>query len=478
MSRRKLLINLTRLRDENEFQILPTAEFSVHTFKNELDAQKVDKILRNRYLYIFLNGLIGVALMIIELQLSWNEKEIIINSSTKAIRIVMFILNLILLCQLMDYYRLLLSNWGLLMWLRIYMFARVYRDFSHVYKSRHSLASKYRAKNEVPPKFNWALSLKTLLYQRPLMTFIPFTTLIIFICSHIIYVFEREALAGFSYAVSLYISFISMATGWPTDTYDIYNPSTFFGRFGAIMSSVLGLFTLACLIEQFSNLTHPTAHQKPILNYIYLLECQERERNSAAKLIQVVWKRHRWQHSHSFSANRTVYNTQEAYFCMKYIEAVKNFGRERRYKKQIRALVSSDRAENEDTADKTKEVELKQMLETEKKARIAMETKLKTIEEYNIYISNQLNLILHNQQSQFLQQINNNNICWLIVVGVSLFMYMLKLFSGDNKTILLSLLSVFDHRYRYQTTTRQCKRKDIHISLFFFDHFLQHEKQQ
>ncbi|GAM17648.1 hypothetical protein SAMD00019534_008230, partial [Acytostelium subglobosum LB1] len=459
MSRRKLLINLHRLNDESEFMIQPsTSVVAMQSFKSELEQQKADALLRNRYLYISLNGLTGIILMIVELQLSWNGTSLLIDGRTKALRMTIFFSTLVLLCQLMDYYRLLLSHvthgwmtkrargfrvtplnvlrsttlaplfwteviiclvqpipfasgpihvwndpkWGLLMWLRIYMFGRLYRDFSRVYRIRQKITDKYKAKNEVPPKFNWSLSLKTLLYQRPLMTFIPFTLFIIFICSHIIYVFEREAQHQFTYAVSLYISFISMFTGWPTDTYDHYNPVTFFGRFGAIMSSVLGLFTLACLIEQFSHLTRPTPHQRPIMNYIYLLEVQERERNSAAALIQVVWKRFKWQRSHLLAANRVTFNTQEAYFCMKYIEATKNFGRDRRYKKQILSLINTEK--EPEVNNTVKEAELKEAFEVERKSREALESKMKTLEEYQLYIVNQLSQIQANQQQQQQQQ--------------------------------------------------------------------------
>ncbi|GAM18511.1 hypothetical protein SAMD00019534_016860 [Acytostelium subglobosum LB1] len=380
---------------EEEFTV-PSTPFAIETFKK---ARKIDSTLRNRYLYIFINGMTGIVLMIAELQVSWKGRQIIFDGASKGIRMAIFFTTLILFCQLMDYYRLLLSNvthgwltkrakgfrvtplnvlrsttlaplfwaevlvclvqplpfadgplhlwndpkWGLLMWLRCYMFIRVYRDFSHIYEMRHTINAKYKQNNNVPPKFNWQLSFKTLLYQRPLMSFIPFTVMIILICAHIIYVFEREASPLFNYGVSLYISFISMVTGWPTDPYELYKPTVVFAKFGAILSSMLGLFLLACLIEQFSRMTHPTAHQKPILNYIYLLEVQEKERDSAAKLIQVVWKRYKWQRLNNYSDNSTMFNTQEAFFSVKYIEAVKNFGRDRRFKKQVQSFISSDK---------------------------------------------------------------------------------------------------------------------------------------
>ncbi|GAM29465.1 hypothetical protein SAMD00019534_126410 [Acytostelium subglobosum LB1] len=487
MNRRKLLSHIKR-PEENDFTILPSATFAITTIRSEIESQKIDKVLRNRYLYIFINGVIGIALMIVELQVSWNseKKILVLDTSSKWFRGIIFFSSILLLCQLMDYYRLLLSNvthgwltkrargfrvtplnvlrstqmaplfwtevlitilqpipfasgqvqlwndpkWGLLMWLRIYMFGRVFRDFSHVYKIRHSIVAKYREKNEVPPKFNWALSMKTMLYQRPLATFIPITLLIIFICSHIIYVFEREAVHSppFTYAASLYVSFLSMFTGWPTDTYDVYNPSTFFGRFGAIMSSILGLFMLACLIEQFSHLTHPTAHQKPIMNYIFMLEVQEQERNSAAKLIQVVWRRHRWQNDNSFAESREVFNSQEALFSVKYIEAVKAFGRTRRYRKQIQNQVAESNPNADAAAVAAEETKtnagLVKKIEEERQARKLVEERITTMESNQILIINQLNALLmaqgqhpvqppsppiHNISQQINIDINNNN---------------------------------------------------------------------
>ncbi|EGG25154.1 hypothetical protein DFA_03402 [Cavenderia fasciculata] len=466
MSRRKLLINLHRMKDEElHFKILPSTTIALNAFHNDLNDVHADRLLRNRYLYIFLNGLLGIAFMIVELQVSWDGKAIVIDKSTKTFRILIFFSTLILLCQLMDYYRLLLSHtthgwltkrargfrvtplnvvrsttlaplfwaevaicilqpipfasgdlaiwndpkWGLFMWLRVYMFGRVYRDFSHVYKIRQSIIRKYRDRMEIPPKFNWALSFKSLLFQQPLTTFIPFTLFIIFICSHIIYVFEREANPeGFTYPVSLFISFLSMFTGWPTDTYDEHNPATIFGRFGAILSCVLGLFCLSCLIENFSNLTHPTPHQRPILNYITLLETQEKERDSAARLIQTVWRRYRWQHSNSFADNHTVFNTQEAYFCMKYIEGAKNFGRCRRYRKQIESIVNDGKGKEEKEDKKQIETLLKNY-EIEKQVRFSVEQRVSTMEEHQEFMIRQMNILLHNQQ-QLLQVLGQNNI--------------------------------------------------------------------
>ena len=50
-----------------------------------------------------------------------------------------------------------------------------------------------------------------------------------------------------SYLFLLQLAFISFVTGWPTDTYETYWPSTFWGKASAITSSFTGYFIVSLL---------------------------------------------------------------------------------------------------------------------------------------------------------------------------------------------------------------------------------------
>ncbi|KYQ99752.1 hypothetical protein DLAC_03695 [Tieghemostelium lacteum] len=446
MSRRKLLINLHKIKDESEIPMLEESS-NFYSLNSDLQSDKTDRILKLRYMYIVLNGLFGVLLMILELQVSWTGTTLEINKPSKIIRAVIFSSTMILLIQLIDYYRVLISEvthgwltkrargfrvtpinvlksttlaplfwgemivclaqplpfvsgdnswwkdpkWGLLMWLRLYMIARLIRDFSTIYNIRATIIRRF--KNEIPPKFNWSLSFKSILFKNPLSSCLLLSLAVLLITSHIIYVFEREANANFTFAISFYISFLSMATGWPTDTYDEYNPSTFFGRVGAIMSCVLGLLLLAVLVENFSRLMQANSHQKPLLNHITLLELQEKEKESAARLIQTVWKRWKWQNSVSISHNRSLFNLQEANFCVKYIEYVKTFSRTRRLRKQFQAQITESSSSSESKQAKLMSARIENL-----------EDRIKAIEDNQNQIQQQLSNILQLQQFQIQQQ--------------------------------------------------------------------------
>ncbi|EGC32611.1 hypothetical protein DICPUDRAFT_57008 [Dictyostelium purpureum] len=409
--------------------------------------------------------MLGVGLMCIELETSWVDNHIEINRASQIIRILIFITSLFLVLQLIEYYSLLLSEvthnwltkrargfrvtrlnvlkstkvgplfwleilvcslqplpfisteytwykdpkWGLFMWLRLYLFCRVLRDYSPIYKLRQHITKQLV--KDVSPKFNWVLSLKYIISVAPILTYLSFTLVVLSVTGQILYVFEREKFSGFTFPVAFYISFLSMVTGWPTDTYDEYNPQTFIGRFSAIVSCVFGLLLLSFVIESFGRLTQATSHQRPVLNIVTLVEAQKKERDAAARLIQLVWRRWRWQKTFSISQNRSMFNDREADFCVKYIEYAKTLGRMRRDKRAIQSQCQE--TQNDSTP---QIIELKSLfemkLEEERNVRESLESKIKQLETNQTIILNQLNNLIQVQQYQIQlqqqQQINQH----------------------------------------------------------------------
>ncbi|KAK5575725.1 hypothetical protein RB653_006859 [Dictyostelium firmibasis] len=468
MSRRKALINLQRLKDsESELPILEKSLSNIDKY-SEIRSENTDRVLRHRYVLIMINGMIGVALMCTELQLSWSVEQhsLEINKSTKILRSIIFILNLILCIQLVDYYLLLLSEvthdwltkrargfrvtrinvlkstklgplfwceilvcslqplpfvsgeyawykdskWGLLMWLRLYLFCRILRDFSPVYKLRFHIQKQLL--RDIAPKFNWTLSLKYIISIAPILTYLTFTLVTLAVTGQWMYVFEREKNELFSFAVSVYISFLSMITGWPTDTYDEYNPQTFGGRSAAIVACIFGLLLLSFVIESFARLTQATSHQRPILNLVSLVEAQKKERESAARLIQLVWRRWRWQSSTNMSQNRSMFNSKEALFCVKYIEYAKTLSRMRRERRAIQSQCQESEPQPSiieeikttlSNCEATKSDDL-----TSSKTIETLQLKIKSLEDNQTIMLAQLNQLIQMQQFQIQIQQNQH----------------------------------------------------------------------
>jgi hypothetical protein len=91
-------------------------------------------------------------------------------------------------------------------------------------------------------------------------------------CLHLglefMYVIDLCLVVAFELIFSLQLAFISMVTGWPTDTYDEYNPSTIVGRAACVVACLAGLMLLSWLIEAVSNQMALTPHQRPAVTWV------------------------------------------------------------------------------------------------------------------------------------------------------------------------------------------------------------------
>jgi len=279
-------------------------------------------------------------LTIIQLQVAWTGTQLVVNTGDITLRVFVTLSSFALVGQLLNYYGTLISKttrdwqaskvvgegfnitswaviksstlapsfcaeavacllhappilaingkWGLLVIVRFYMVFRIIRDYSILYRNRDSISRNY---DSFPPKFNWFLATKSIYHEKPFIFAFSLSMVILCMCGHVTYIFEREHNIIFTFGVCLYLSFISMITGWPTDTYDIYNPGTFFGRGACIVSSLLGLFLLSFMIEAVSLQLLPTAHQRPAVTWVVQYKIHQKLRHTAATIIQLVWRR-------------------------------------------------------------------------------------------------------------------------------------------------------------------------------------------
>lgn len=348
MSRRKLLVGTGLLASSSSGAHIdiPFNSFSDNS-SNVGGSDYSDTLMRWKYLFIFCNSMLGVFLMLLELQVAWNGSELVWTRATRTLRFLISFLTVLLLVQLLDYYNGLLATmtkvwkhsrantgfnisvwsvlrasplartfwaevlvcslhappfqpigdkWGLLMLLRFYMVFMIIRDRSTIYLRRNTIMQKYTKygiRHWAPPKFNWFMSVKSLFLRRPFPFMLSITLWTIWACGHCIYIFERENNpAQFNYIGSLYLSMISMITGWPTDTYEEFWPHTRMGRTACIMSTLIGLFELAMLLEVFSSWFVATPHQRPALVWAHRQDIKQQLRDAAARIIQLVWRKH------------------------------------------------------------------------------------------------------------------------------------------------------------------------------------------
>eukprot|EP00026_Physarum_polycephalum_P005645 Phypoly_transcript_05680.p1 GENE.Phypoly_transcript_05680~~Phypoly_transcript_05680.p1 ORF type:complete len:448 (+),score=20.33 Phypoly_transcript_05680:100-1443(+) len=348
MSRRKLVMGSGLLASYSSASHVNISFQHLDDASGKVGTDHSDTLMTWKYLFIFYNGMVGVFLMLIELQVAWDGKQLERGSrSSRTLRFLITFLTILLIVQLIDYYNGLLAvmtnswksarintgfnisvwsiirssqvapmfwfevilcllhsppiqaiddKWGMLMLLRFYMVFRIIRDRSIIYKRRNTIMRKYLKygiKHWGPPKFDWFLAVKSLFVRRPFPFMFLLTLWTLWACGHTIYIFEREIEpARFTYLACQYLSMISMITGWPTDTYEYYLPNTRMGKFACIMSTLLGLFLLTMLLEILSSWFVATPHQRPAIIWSHRQDIKHQLRDAAARIIQLVWRKH------------------------------------------------------------------------------------------------------------------------------------------------------------------------------------------
>lgn len=80
------------------------------------------------------------------------------------------------------------GKWGLLVIARFYMIFRIIRDYSIIYRNRDSISRNY---DSFPPRFNWFLATKATYHEQPFTFTLFLSVVILFICGHVTYIFER-----------------------------------------------------------------------------------------------------------------------------------------------------------------------------------------------------------------------------------------------------------------------------------------------
>ncbi|PRP85854.1 hypothetical protein PROFUN_06128 [Planoprotostelium fungivorum] len=94
----------------------------------------------------------------------------------------------------------------------------------------------------------------------------------------------------FNIYTSVLLSAQVLVSGWATDTWDVYNPSTPAGKVVTLSSTVFGLFMVAMLLEYMHNRMQLSDWERTIMRAINYSNDRHNEQEQAAKLIQIAWR--------------------------------------------------------------------------------------------------------------------------------------------------------------------------------------------
>lgn len=202
---------------------------------------------------------------------------------------------------------------GLFMFCRLYLALRVVRDYSKLSVYRRIRSTSRR---NAQLEFNWTLVLKEIFGRRPFF-FVLFTLSTMILClGYCNYVSERNAQPAIygRFFNALYVTVITMTTVG----YGVIHPISTFGKITACITAYTGLICTSMLTAVLIGRLSLSSHEKRVLHRFKLASLRKKEKHFAAKLIQLYWRRHlflkdeghktiieRWQNETEFFQHET-----------------------------------------------------------------------------------------------------------------------------------------------------------------------------
>jgi len=304
-----------------------------------------NRAFRRRNLLILLNVVISLVLLVTVFEIEWNATlgKRVAHPATPYIKIIITILSVVQIFQTIEYYNHLLGKkahlftapgsspnatdkwiiwrrpglqwrfwieiaiilphpipyvkydeYGLLMFLRLYVALKVARDYSNIYKYRKRISQLAGYPPSIEPSFNAALSLKTFYYDHPIIFCATWTLVQSLIFGWAIYVFEREGQPIFNFQNSFFLSISMMLLGWPADVRGELVPGTYTGTVLSYVLATVGISVFTLLLNYVINdLLVPSSLQKAAVDWNKFTKLKDAQRTAAAELIQLVWRRYR-----------------------------------------------------------------------------------------------------------------------------------------------------------------------------------------
>jgi len=216
---------------------------------------------------------------------------------------------------------------------------KVIRDFSEIYQ-RRSYFEKIPEYAKTHPTFNTYLSIKMVFYEYPSMFISIWIVCSTLMFGYSIYVFEREAQVEmnegppFSFWVALFIAMNCTMTGWATDTFGLYNLVTWPGKLTAITAVVVGLFLFAVLVEYVHVQMRSNSFQQVAVDWMIHTQLEEKQRQAAARLIQVLYRMYRWKQIQARLLDKNSKKARKKEFTFQFTKAIMENQKVRKEKKK------------------------------------------------------------------------------------------------------------------------------------------------
>jgi hypothetical protein len=336
-----------------EHRYFPWRERVVSVYEEVRERRSHDRRLLARNLLIAVNACSSIVLMVAMVQLGWRDSsEWRNNESTRAIKIVLSSSTAVLVLQILDLYRakvldktqeiktarkpwvkrklhifnpMWLVVWknsslrwkfwcevaiccfhpfpgtnaemtktlGMAMFLRAYVLLHLARCFNPIYIHRALIQKIPGLPRARMLNFSTWMVVKIFFHSYPIPFILTGMTFLLSFTSYGMYIYEREAEEKFTYGISVYVAVSSMLIGWPDDVYVDYDPTTWGAKFFAFVAAISGLFFFALLIDYVHTRMHPSHADSLVVDWITRLRLENKEKEEAARLIQLVWRSYR-----------------------------------------------------------------------------------------------------------------------------------------------------------------------------------------
>lgn len=175
----------------------------------------------------------------------------------------------------------------ILMFLRLYLFVRLVRDYSSSYQKRSIIIAQNEDYKKQLPEFGWQLSIKLLFINNTLSVLIVLSVTTTLIASFCIWFAERDtgnkAMASFYNTI-----YFTLVTEMTIGFGDIV-PSGTFGRMTALMQGLLGILLISIFSGVVINKLNPTEQQKIAVEFLQKERAQKKRLIAAMRILQVQW---------------------------------------------------------------------------------------------------------------------------------------------------------------------------------------------
>ncbi|EQC39409.1 hypothetical protein SDRG_03612, partial [Saprolegnia diclina VS20] len=184
-----------------------------------------------------------------------------------------------------------------LMFFRLYLLARVYRDHSTVYRKRQLILENCFL-TSTSPTFNWFLSVKLDFGKAPLQFILAFYLFVLATLSTSVHVFERVYQPeAFSFPNAIWFSFCTLTTHGLPGTDPISGNGYFVTSIMLVLGIALETMVVVAILHNFGL----NEKGRLVARYIQQLLAQQRLQTISAKAVWSWWRWKRVRHSNAAS---------------------------------------------------------------------------------------------------------------------------------------------------------------------------------